>query len=199
MTSSSPNLFGLLVMDTLTNGTASGDGIADHNRSLTRGGIDYVFDHQSYDISVSPPVGQANANNSGSIRRALGGTSNPVARLLGTSGTEAASLTAAQKDILKRLVPSEFDAAGVYTPETDTHLVAFGIGPNCRLVPTTMLNTPLYPGADGKYYGRYIAIFKVFGSGERAVLIGVTDAYGRTPDYTQQEFNQSLPNGGRQG
>ncbi len=35
--------------------------------------------------------------------------------------------------------------------------------------------------------------------GERATLVAVIDIYGRHPDYTQQQFNESLPNGGRQG
>ena len=49
------------------------------------------------------------------------------------------------------------------------------------------------------YYGRYIAYFKVYASGERASLVGVSDSYGRTPDYTGQQFNESLPDGARQG
>jgi hypothetical protein len=63
----------------------------------------------------------------------------------------------------------------------------------------TMSNPPIYPGADGKYYGRYVAVFRIFASGERAQLVGVIDSYGRTSDYTTQQFNESLPNGGRQG
>ena len=39
----------------------------------------------------------------------------------------------------------------------------------------------------------------VYASGERATLVGVSDAYGRTPDYTEQQFNESLPDGARQG
>ena len=62
-----------------------------------------------------------------------------------------------------------------------------------------MLQSPVYPGCDGKYYGRYIAIFQVFESQERAVLVGVLDCYGRNPDYTIQQYNESLPNGSRQG
>ena len=33
----------------------------------------------------------------------------------------------------------------------------------------------------------------------RPVLTGVVDCYGRWPDYTIQQFNESLPNGARQG
>ncbi len=194
MTSQSPNLFGLLTLDTATIADATN---LEFRRSFTRGGFDYVYDHQSYDPVGA--TGEPNANNSGKIQRVFAAGAIPVARLLGTVGTEAAALTPTQLTILRRMVPAEFNATGVYTPEAGTHLVAMGVGPNCRLVPTTMLNTPSYPGADGKYYGRYVGIFKVFATGERPVLVAVTDAYGRTSDYTIQQFNESLPNGARQG
>lgn len=195
MTSMNPNFFGLLTFDNTT--VVDGVG-SEFRRSFTRGGFDFVHDHQSYDITASPPVGQPNANDSGSIRRVFAPGAIPVARLRGTVAGDPA-LTAQNLTLLRRLVPAEFDAAGVYTPEIGTHLIALGIGPNCRLVPTTMLNCPVYPGADGKYYGRYIAIFKLYSTGERPTLIAVVDAYGRTPDYTIQQFNESLPNGARQG
>lgn len=196
MTSSSPNLYGVLTFD---NSTIADAGAVQLRRSFTRGGFDYVYDHQSYD--PAGPTGEPNANNSGKIQRVFAAGAIPVARLLGSSGVaaEITALTAAQTDILRRIVPAEFNATGVYTPEAGTCLVALGVGPNCRLVPTTMLNTPVYPGADGKYYGRYVAIYKVFATGERPVLVAVTDAYGRTGDYTIQQFNESLPNGARQG
>lgn len=194
MTNSSPNLFGLLTFD---NATIADTGSIQFRRSFTRGGFDNVNDHQSYD--PAGPAGEPNANNSGKILRTFATGPIPVARLLGTVGTEATTLTADQATLLRRIVPAEFNAAGVYTPEVGTHLVALGIGPNSRLVPTTMLNVPSYPGADGKYYGRYVAIFRVFATGERPVLVCVTDAYGRTSDYTIQQFNESLPNGARQG
>lgn len=78
-------------------------------------------------------------------------------------------------------------------------LIALGIGPRNTALGKTILNCPIYNGCDGKYYGRYVAIFKVYASGERAVLVGVIDSYGRTPDYTQQQYNESLPDGARQG
>lgn len=203
MTNGNPNLFGLLTFDSTNIVDAAG---AEFRRSFTRGGFDYVHDHRSYDTSVAPAVGEPNANNSGSIRRDFAAGAVPVARLLGTVGTEASAINTgtssavvAQRTLLRRLVPAEFDATGAYTPEIGTHLIAMGIGPNCRLVPTTMMNCPSYPGADGKYYGRYIAIFKIYATGERPTLIAVVDAYGRTSDYTIQQFNESLPNGARQG
>lgn len=71
-------------------------------------------------------------------------------------------------------------------------------GPRNSAVSTTT-NCPSYPGCDGKYYGRYVVYFRIYASGERATLVGVSDSYGRTPDYTQQQYNESLPNSGRQG
>lgn len=193
MTTSNPNLYSLLVLDSTTIADA---GTVQFRRSFTRGGFDYVYDHQSYDPATL--AGEPNANNSGKIQRVFAAGAIPVARLKGTVTGDPA-LSADNLTLLRRIVPAEFDAAGAYTPETGTHLVAMGVGPNCRLVPTTMLNTPSYPGADGKYYGRYVAIFKVFSTGERPVLVAVTDAYGRTSDYSIQQFNESLPNGARQG
>ncbi|MFN0243888.1 MAG: prepilin-type N-terminal cleavage/methylation domain-containing protein [Planctomycetota bacterium] len=194
MTASSPNLFGLLTFD---NATIADSGTIQFRRSFTRGGFDYVYDHQSYDPATL--VGEPNANNSGKIQRTFAAGAIPVARLRGTVGTEATALTADQLTLLRRIVPAEFNALGEYTPELGTHLIAMGVGPNCRIVPTTMMNTPSYPGADGKYYGRYVAIYKVYSTGERPTLLAVTDAYGRTSDYTIQQFNESLPNGARQG
>lgn len=196
MTTSNPNLYSLLTLDATTVANA---GTINFAQSFTRGGFDWVFDHQSYDPTTS--TGEPNANNSGKIQRAVTAGPITVARLLGSSGvtSEITALTTAQNTLLRRLVPAEFSATNVYTPEPGTVLIALGVGPNCRLVPTTMLNTPTYPGADGKYYGRYVAIFKLFATGERPVLVGVTDAYGRTSDYTIQQFNESLPNGARQG
>lgn len=195
MTTSSPNLYSALVFDNTNIVDAAG---SEFRRSLTRGGFDFVHDHQSYDVTALPAVGQPNANNSGSIRRVFAAGAIPVARVKGTVAGDPA-LTASDLTLLRRLVPAEFDATGAYTPEIGTHLIAMGIGPNCRLVPTTMMNCPSYPGADGKYYGRYVAIFKIYATGERPTLIAVVDAYGRTSDYTIQQFNESLPNGARQG
>ena len=93
--------------------------------------------------------------------------------------------------LLAKLVPQ-----GLKSGE---RVVAFGIGPRNSAISKTLTNSPTYPGADGKYYGRYIAYFKVYQSGERANMVGVSDSYGRTPDYSQQQFNESLPDGGRQG
>jgi prepilin-type N-terminal cleavage/methylation domain-containing protein len=179
---SSPNLWNAIEMVTLT---------SNQRRSFTRGGFDYVFDHSSYDGTT----GEVNASNSGKYRRDLPSSGTLVAavvRIDNAGNTDGLAL-------LRRLVPGEFDAAGAHTPETGTRIVAVGVGPNCRLVPTMMLNTPVYPGCDGTYYGRYVAFFKVFESGERAILVGTADAYGRTATYSQEQFVESLPNGARQG
>lgn len=154
----------------LTAGTLTNATGAEYLRSFTRSGFDYVFDH---DASV------INSNNSAITRRDLGtATTVAVAELTGPA-------------LLAKLVPHGLNAG--------ERVVALGIGPRVAATGKTMLNSPTYPGCDGKYYGRYIAYFKVFATGERATLVGVSDSYGRTPDYTQQQFNESLPEGGRQG
>lgn len=145
-------------------------------RSFVRAGFDYLYDH---DLTVT------NSNNSGIIQRWVaqnGATAAPTS-------VDVAEVTGAA--LLAKLVPQGL--------ATDERVVAVGIGPRNAATSKTLVNTPSYPGADGKYYGRYIAYFRIYASGERATLIGVGDSYGRTPDYSQQQFNESLPNGGRQG
>lgn len=167
---SNPSLFKDLFVDTLGPDTT---GISEYFRSLSRAGLDWVFDHD-------PTV--INANNSATTQR-----------LLTSAGTKVAGVTPGSAVAIK-LLPG---TGGLFP--TGTKLVAFGIGPNNSAIGKTINNAPIYPGCDGRYYGRYIAIFQVFASGERAVLVGVCDSYGRAPDYTIQQFNESLPNGGRQG
>lgn len=146
-------------------------GSAEYLRSFSRSGFDWVFDH---DTSV------VNSNNSGVTQRLVSGASTfAVAEVIPT-GPLAAKL------VPQGLQPGE-------------RLIALGFGPRNTAISKTVTNSPIYPGCDGKYYGRYILYFKVYASGERATLVGCSDSYGRTPDYTQQQFNESLPDGGRQG
>lgn len=159
---------------TLTN--ASG---AEYGRSLTRSGFDWVYDHDSTTV---------NSNNSGTIFRGL------IADANGTGNTAPTSINVAEVTgaaLLAKLVPQGLKAG--------ERVVAFGFGGRASAISKTLTNAPIYPGCDGKYYGRYIVYFKVYASGERATLVGTSDSYGRTPDYTQQQFNESLPDGGRQG
>jgi prepilin-type N-terminal cleavage/methylation domain-containing protein len=163
-----------LTAGTLTNATG-----AEYLRSFTRSGFDWVYDH---DLTV------VNSNNSGTTFRGL------IANANNTGNTAPTTVNVAEVTgtaLIAKMVPQ-----GLVTGE---RLVALGIGPRIAATNKTLANAPIYPGCDGKYYGRYIAIFKVYASGERATLVGVVDSYGRHPDYTQQQFNESLPDGGRQG
>lgn len=163
-----------LTAATLTNATN-----AEYLRSFTRSGFDWVYDHDTAAI---------NSNNSAVTFRGL------VADANGTGNTAPSSVNVAEltgSTLLAKLVPQ-----GLRNGE---RIVALGIGPKNTAISKTLTNSPTYPGADGKYYARFIAYFKVYPSGERATLVGVSDSYGRTPDYSQQQFNESLPDGGRQG
>ncbi len=149
-------------------------------RSLTRSGFDWVYDH-------STAVG-VNANNSATVFRGL------VADANGTGNAAPSSANVAELTgtaLLAKLVPGGL--------KSDERVVAFGFGPRNTAISKTVANCPCYPGCDGKYYGRYVLYFRIYASGERATLVGVSDSYGRTPDYTQQQYNESLPNGSRQG
>lgn len=174
---------GLLTASTLTNATG-----AEYLRSLTRAGVDWVYDHDT-------AVVNSNISNTG-FRAVAGGIDNPLTVAVESSTApttvEVAEVTAATgNSLILKLngVPLK----------TNEKIVAFGFGQRNTSIGKTTTTTPLYPGADKTYYGRYIVYLKVYASGERATLLGVSDAYGRTPDYTQQQFNESLPDGGRQG
>lgn len=174
---SGPHLDEDLVMVNLADTSTFASGYA---RSLTRSGFEYVHDH---DTTV------VNANDSAKFTppRALDrSTSVWVAKL------RDANFEGTNADLIGRLMPN-----GLVRP--GTILVAMGIGPNNDMRSKTMTNAPIYPGCDGSYYGRYVAIFKVYDNGERASLVAVVDAYGRDPDYTQQQFNESLPDDSRRG
>ncbi|MBL8747914.1 MAG: type II secretion system protein [Planctomycetes bacterium] len=197
MTTSNPAL-----VNSLTVGTLS----SNQRASFGRGGFEYVYDHEVYDWTTN--AGIQNSNNSGTLRRALPGggtlTAAVVNQTAGAGITTGLATTSGKYLLLRGIAPAELvpgTTAGTWdwVPETGTQIVAVGIGQGCRLVPTTMLSAPVYPGDEGTYYGRYVAFFKVYESGERPTLLGVSDCYGRTSDYTILQFNQSLPNGGRQG
>ncbi|MCO5172521.1 MAG: type II secretion system GspH family protein [Planctomycetes bacterium] len=168
---SNPALFADLAMEPITNA-----GGLQHLRSLTRSGFDFFMDHDG---------GVINSNDSGTLLRPITGSPAPdVFAAVVQPGTPAA----------RRIYPG---TNGV--PPAGVKLIALGVGPRSSLVPTTMLNAPIYPGCDGNYYGRYVAVFALYASGERATLVGVCDPYGRFPDYTIQQYNESLPNNARQG
>ena len=168
-----------LQVTALTNGATPGT--ADYLRSFTRSGFDYVFDHDTAVI---------NASNSGTSQRALSGSSVNVAEVIPWDGTGTAPTGSTPGSLAAKLLPGGVPAT--------SKLVALGIGPRNLAIGKTLMNAPVYPGSDGKYYGRFIAVFQVYASGERATLVGVIDPYGRTADYTVQQFNESLPNGARQ-
>lgn len=154
-----------LTLSALTNGTG-----AEWARSFTRGGFDYVYDHDT-----TPGL---NSNNSATLQRLLTASPVNVAEVNGTA-------------LIAKLVPNGLTAG--------QRLVALGIGPRNSAIGKIITNCPTYPGADGRYYGRYVAVFMIYANGERATLVAVIDSYGRHHDYTIQQFNESLPDGSRQG
>lgn len=151
-------------------------------RSFTRLGFDVVMDHAPAGGTIT------NCNESGTIHRPLSNSSCWVATV-NEGGPLAAQIYPSPDGVLP---------AGTF-PDGVAALVALGVGPRSSLIPDTMLNAPIYPGCDGSYYGHYVAIFACFVSGERAQLVAVCDSYGRLPNYSIQQFNESLPNNGRQG
>jgi prepilin-type N-terminal cleavage/methylation domain-containing protein len=159
---------------TLTNATG-----AEYMRSMTRSGFDWVYDH---DTTV------LNSNTSNTTFRGL------VANANGTGNDAPTSIAVAEVTgayLRSKLVP------GGLRP--GQRIIALGFGDKNTAIGKTTTTAPLYPGADRTYYGRYIAYFIVYPTGKRATVVGVSDSYGRTPDYTGQQFNESLPEGGRQG
>lgn len=154
---------------------------AEYLRSFTRAGFDWVYDHDTAVIN-------SNQSTTSATFRGL------VADANGTGNTAPTSIPVAvlgPGPVRTRLLPQGL--------KPNEQVVALGVGPNNTAISKTLINSPIYPGCDGKYYGRYVVYFKVYANGERATLVGVSDSYGRTPDYSQQQFNESLPDGGRQG
>lgn len=160
-------------------------------RSFTRCGFETLVDH------VRGADNTANANESATIVRPLSGAATDFFAVVDTTTTNSDA-----QRILRQVYPSTLGVAGagLYSlPDEVEALVAVGVGPRNSAVPETMLNAPIYPGNDGSYYGHYVAIFAVFRSGERAVLVGVCDSYGRLNRYAIEQFNESLPNKQRRG
>ena len=170
---SGPSLYADLTVQDLTNATN-----AEYLRSFSRAGFDWVYDHDRATINSNLSSGPAITTS----QRLVSGSTFKVAQVTDSSV------------VAKRLLPS---SNGVIP--ANSKIVALGIGASNSAVGKTLTQATIYPGCDGRYYGRYVAFFQVFATGERAVLVGVTDSYGRSPDYSIQQFNESLPNGSRQG
>src|SRR5690606_8866429 len=60
-------------------------------------------------------------------------------------------------EVARKLLPG---TAGI--APNGTRVVAFGVGPRNTAIGKTMAQSPIYPGCDGKYYGRYVAIFQCY-------------------------------------
>lgn len=177
----------VLAVGSLTNATG-----AEYLRSLTRAGFDWVWDH---DVTViNSNTSNTNATNTGFRAMAADVAAPGVAA---TPGSVAAPTTFAVAEVTNATMITKLNGGPLRAGLE--RIVAFGFGQRNTAIGKYTTTTPLYPGADKTYYGRYIVYFKVYASGERATLVGVSDAYTRTPDYTQQQFNESLPDGGRQG
>jgi prepilin-type N-terminal cleavage/methylation domain-containing protein len=167
--------------------------VSTYTDSLVAAGLGWVYDHDRAIINsnLSNTTFRALKENANGIN--LAPTAVFVAALRPTinTATPPADAVNVTNPLLVKLVPG-----GV---KTGQRVVAFGYGQRNTSIGVSVTTTPLYPGADKTYYGRYIVYFMVYASGKPATLLGVSDAYGRTPDYTQQQFNESLPDGGRQG
>lgn len=151
-------------------------------RSLSRTGFDWVYDHDENVL---------NANDSAIYQRDISSSSGDPYLV-----AEIVPETA----IANAIFPEDLDSNGTGGDiPSNIRLVAVGVGPRCSLQGKTSLNAPIYPGNDSTYYGRYVAIFKVYSDGRRSQLAMTTDAYGRFPDYTIKQYNETLPEGGRRG
>ena len=173
---------GTRLQDQLTPATLTNATNLEYLRSLQRAGFDWVYDHDT-------TVVNSNASNT---------TARGLAAVDASISPTGVALTAVPTvaEVTGAYLRGKFAPAGLRPGE---RIVAFGFGQKNTANGKFTTTTPLYPGADKTYYGRYIVYFKIYASGERATLVGASDSYGRTPDYTQQQFNESLPDGGRQG
>ena len=172
-------------------------------RSFTRAGFDVLVDHER---------NLTNSNNSGVYPRTLNRSApadHPFAVVRTGLVTGRGATNSDSNLILSQLFPNTRAAGTDSTFGTDddtwtlptgvSDVVAVGLGPSSSCIPETMLNAPIYPGNDGTYYGHFVAYFACFENGERAILVGVSDSYGRLHRYVIEQFNESLPNNQRRG
>lgn len=82
--------------------------------------------------------------------------------LLGPVATVAQS--AAGQAIWQAAFPGAVTSSGTNYP-TGVTLIAFGVGPQCNAVGSTMASAPLQSGQVPGYYARYYAIFALYGTG----------------------------------
>lgn len=178
------NLGGQLSAGALTTDTTVTPN-TDYRRSLARAGLDYVYDHSTAVL---------NSNLSNTTYRHITDTVDDPNTVAVESSASVSSIPVAE--LTGAALITKLNGAPLKAGE---RVVAFGFGQRNAAIGKFTTTSPLYPGVDKTYYGRYIVYLKVYASGERATLLGVTDSYGRHPDYTQQQFNESLPDGSRQG
>lgn len=144
--------------------------------SLTKLGIDRVYDH---DAAVPSP------NDGATIARTFSAF-DPTADAFAT--VDAAS------PIGSRLVSALYPGGGGALPAGVSALVAFGVGPGCSAVGTTMASAPVSPATDpNQYYSRYIALFAVYADGRAAQLKTVVDSSGSVVGDQLQAYYQSTP------
>ncbi|HBP17271.1 MAG TPA: hypothetical protein DEA08_05665 [Planctomycetes bacterium] len=175
---SGPHLDDALVAQQLQNVSGS-----QGYRSFTRCGFETLMDHDER---------ASDSNNSGVITRNL---SNATADWFACINPA----TPAGQGYIAQLFPNSLNGTTPVLPNDVEAIVAVGLGPRSSCIPETMLNAPLYPGNDKSYYGHFVAYFACYKSGERAVLVGVSDSYGRLHRYVIEQFNESLPNNQRRG
>ncbi|MBL8795431.1 MAG: prepilin-type N-terminal cleavage/methylation domain-containing protein [Planctomycetia bacterium] len=169
---------GTRLQDQLTVATLTNASGAQYLRSFQRSGFDWVYDHDTTAVD---------SNISGTTQRLLTASPCTVAEV---NPAASSSGSATGQNLTQKLVP-----AGLASGQ---RLIALGVGPRNTAVGKTITNCPIYPGCDGKYYGRFVAVFMIYATGERATLVSVIDPYGRHADVTQKQINESLPDGARQ-
>ncbi|HEY5311949.1 MAG TPA: hypothetical protein VIK18_05495, partial [Pirellulales bacterium] len=92
-------------------------------------------------------------------------------------------------------------AIGAYTAPasaTGVTLVAMGVGPQCSAVGSTMSSAPQQTGQQANYYGRYVAVFAVYGAGsaypgKTAELKLVLDSFQQTVGNNILLYKQATP------
>ena len=76
--------------------------------------------------------------------------------------------------------------------------MAVGVGPQCSAVGKTISSPPLQTGQQPIYYGRYIAVFALYGGtlttpGKQAELKLILDSFGNTVAGNLNLYQQAVP------
>ncbi len=96
------------------------------------------------------------------------------------------------REVVRMAFPNQVDPNNPVVPP-GFHLVVFGVGERNAAVGSTMASAPIHSGGGEGYYNRYLAIFRVNETTERAQLVMVTDSNMSSISRRTSDFRNAGP------